>query len=259
MRSCHCASPRPYRSTATQICTKAPLTALLLLALAACQPDSARQEPRTVQAGEDARPGGTVVIASGRDIAGVNPLLAQTQFSREIHGLLFLRLFAEQADYAERPPTLAPKLAASREWSADNLILRLRLREDVSWSDGVPVTADDVVWSYRAAVDPDVAWTSSGSLEGIEEVRAIGPYSVEFRFAEIYASRLLDVNEIVVLPSHAWRSLPFSQWRQNGEWFLENLVVNGPFQLGLWRRGQDIALDANPNYYRAGYPLLEWI
>ncbi len=204
------------------------------------------------------RSGGTVVIAAGVDIGGINQLTgAESRFEQDIIDLLFLRLFQEQPDYAEHPPTFAPELAESREWSKDGLVLTVRLRPGLQWSDGVAITAEDVAWTYSAQIDPELVWEGAGSKDSIEKVIAVDPSTVEFHFSEIYFSRLADLNEGVILPKHTWSKLPFDEWRGNEEWFLEHLVVSGPFTLTRIVPQQEIVLERNTRYFRAGFPRLD--
>jgi peptide/nickel transport system substrate-binding protein len=67
------------------------------------------------------------------------------------------------------------------------------------------------------------------------------------------------LNEGVILPRLAWSELPFEDWRQNGDWFLDNLVTNGPFALESWDRQQQIVLSRNDDYYLSERPLLDAI
>lgn len=223
------------------------------LGLAACGAPSAESP---VEA--DPIRGGTVVVAAGVDITGVNQLTGgQSRFDQDILDQLFLSLFEEQPDYAEHPPTFEPELAESWAWSENGKALRIELRADVAWSDGRPITAADVVWTHAAQIDPAIAWPEAQSKDSIEDVVAIDERTVEFRFSKIYTSRLNDVNLGVILPKHAWSKLPFSEWRGNEDWFREHLVVSGPFTLARLEPQHQIVLERNPGYHRPGYPLLD--
>jgi peptide/nickel transport system substrate-binding protein len=198
---------------------------------------------------------GTVVIGSAVEAAGINQLTsADSRFSQDIIDLLFLHLFEEQPDFAERAPTFKPEIVSQYSWSKDNLDLRLDLRQDIVWSDGVPLTAEDVRWSFEAQTHPDVAWSYAHSKEAIQEVEVLGPYSVLFRFSHVYSSRLADVNQGVVMPKHVWSHLPLAQWRGNGNWFLDNLVVSGPYSVADWHPQEEVVLERNSRFYRSGLP-----
>ena len=161
---------------------------------------------------------------------------------------MFLHLFEEQPDFAEGPPTFAPQLAASHTWSSDHTELTLQLRDDVIWSDGKPVTAHDVFWTWKAQIDPEIAWAYAQSKENIRAIEVIDDTSVLIKFGSPSTSQLANLNEGVILPRHSWSKLAFRDWRQNSRWFTENLVVNGPYILDSWKPSQEIVLQPNPKY-----------
>ncbi|HEX2253819.1 MAG TPA: ABC transporter substrate-binding protein, partial [Thermoanaerobaculia bacterium] len=198
--------------------------------------------------------GGQVVVGITSDVGGVNPLIVPpSTITTEISRRLFLPLVGERPDYS-----VAPRLAESWEFSDDRLALTLHLRDDVVWSDGTPVTSADVVFTYQAWTDPDVAWEGASSLEAVAGVDALDAHTVRFRFHHVYSAQLLDVaSGGVILPAHAWSRLPFAEWRGNADWFRQNLVVDGPFTLASWRPQQELVLERNPRYYEPGLPRLD--
>lgn len=229
---------------------------MLLLALAACA--KAPEKPAAVASNEP-RAGGTVVFGNAEDLVSVNEVLAGgTVLSADVASrLLFLRLFEELPDYREHPPTFAPALAERYEWSPDHLTLTLHLRANVVWSDGVPVTADDVRFTWQAQTNADVAWEYSYLKESIRDVEVVDAQTVRMHFTHAYFAQLADANEGVVLPKHAWEKLPFKQWRASSDWFRQNLVVDGPFTLASWTPQQEIVFARNPKYYEPGLPRLD--
>ena len=215
-------------------------------------------ETQTVSPSEAPRPGGTMVVATGSDLSGVNGLISGTStFTRSILKLLFLQLFEEQPDFDQHPPSYKPELAERWEWSADGLVLTVHLRTDVRWSNGEPVTAADVVWTWQAQVHPDVAWPLANSKENIVAVEALDDFTVRVLYRQRNLTQLADLNEGIVLPRSAWAPLPFSEWRQNADWFLQNLVTNGPFRLENWDRQQQLVLSRNEDYFVPDRPFLD--
>jgi peptide/nickel transport system substrate-binding protein len=85
----------------------------------------------------------------------------------------------------------------------------------------------------------------------------VDPHTVRFHFSRVYAKQLLDANEGPVFPKHAWETLPFAQWRHNGDWFRQHLVVDGPFTIASWQPQQQIILQRNDKYYEKGLPYLD--
>ena len=168
---------------------------------------------------------------------------------------MFLHLYEEQADFQQHPATFTPQLAKSYEWSPDHKVLTFHLRDDVVWTDGVPVTSADVRWTWQAQRDKDVAWELADSKHWIDDVEAVDPRTVRFHFSRVYAKQLLDANEGPVFPKHAWETLPFAKWRQSGDWFRQHLVVDGPFTIASWQPQQQIVLQRNDKLLREGAPL----
>jgi peptide/nickel transport system substrate-binding protein len=204
------------------------------------------------------RRGGTVVTGWTAELGGVNKLIMPAaQVNSEVLYRMFLHLLEEQPDYQEHPPTFKPLLAKSYELSPDHKVITFHLRDDVVWSDGVPVTADDVRWTWQAEVNPDVAWEGTDSKRWITDVEVVDPHTVRFHFDRAYAKQLLDANESPILPKHAWEKLPFSQWRQNADWFRQHLVVDGPFTIASWEPQQQIVLARNDRYFEKGLPYLD--
>ncbi len=225
---------------------------ILVLLLAAC---GGGADVKTERAATDR----SVVIAYGVDMEGVNELVtASTPIQTALlYFSLFLPLLDELDDYQTGPPTFAPRLAESYEFSADRLALTFQLRDDVAWSDGVPVTAEDVRWTWQAQASPEVAWAYADVKSRITDVEVVTAHTVRFHFSETYANQLIDANFGVVLPKHAWSRLPFAEWRDRGSWFFDNLVVSGPFTLESWEPLQRFVLRRNPGYFEPGLPKVD--
>jgi len=204
------------------------------------------------------RRGGTVVVGWGAEPNGVNELtVPASQVTHEVQFRMFLNLAEEQPDFERHPPSFAPSLAESWEWSPDHKTLTFHLRDGVVWSDGVPVTTDDVRWTWTAQRDPDIAWENADSKSWITDVEAVDPRTVRFHFSRVYAKQFLDANEGAILPRHAWEKIPFAQWRKSAEWFRQHLVVDGPFTVASWEHQQQVVLKRNDRYYEQGLPRLD--
>lgn len=237
-----------------------PLCLLACLALACGPGEDAGEDAGAggeAEAGEPVR-GGTLVVGSIADLEGVNELIIpSSRVFLNVGFQMFLHLLQEQPDFEEHPPTMAPSLAESYEWSDDHLKLTFHLRDDIVWSDGVPITAEDVRFTWQAQTHPDVAWSDAFIKESIEDVEVVDPRTVVFHYSEVSPSQLVDANDGVILPKHAWGELPFSEWRTNTDFFTENLVVSGPFTLERWVPHQEVVLARNERYHEKGRPYLD--
>ena len=201
----------------------------------------------------------TVVVAYPVDMEGVNEITTQsTAFHNALlYHALFLPLLEEQADYQEGPPTFAPRLAESYELSDDRLLLTFHLRPGVLWSDGVEITAEDVRFTWEAHTSPEIGWSFGEVKQYIRDVEVVDPLTVRFHFTRVYSAQLLDANLGVILPKHSWGQLPFSEWQDNNQWFLDNLVVSGPFLLESHIPQQRVVLKRNPRYFEEGLPKVD--
>lgn len=211
-----------------------------------------------VSPAEGPRRGGQAVVGFTADISGVNTLISVVNIpAQEVLRHLYVQLVREQPALADAPPAFKPDLARSWEWSTDHKVVTFHLRDDVRWSDGEPVTAEDVRFTWRAQTSPEVAWDSAYVKEFIDDVEVVDPLTVRFHFSRAYSTQLLDANEDFIFPAHVWGQVPFSEWRSHAEWFRDHLVTAGPFLLASWKPQQEIVLAKNPDYYDPELPRLD--
>lgn len=235
------------------------LPLLLVAQLAACRaPEETASGPEPRPGAETPRRGGTIVAGWTTEPLGVNDLIVPTtQVTAEALGRVLQRLVQENPDFAEHPATFGPELAESYEWSDDHKILTFRLRKNLVWSDGVPLTAEDVRWTWQAQIHPAVAWDSAYMKEDIRDVEVIDPRTVRFHFTRVHATQLQQANEGMILPKHVWSKLPFEKWRDSGDWFRQNMVASGPFKIESWTPQQELVLVRNERYWQKDLPHLD--
>ncbi|MEJ2086121.1 MAG: ABC transporter substrate-binding protein, partial [Acidobacteriota bacterium] len=204
------------------------------------------------------RRGGTLVIATKNDLMSVNPVVVAVDASTQsVLDRLFLSLFEELPDFAEHPPTFGPQIAKQWSWSEDRLILRVELRDDLFWSDGVPLTSEDVVWTWQVQTSSEISWNQAGSKESILAVEALEDHLVRVEFRQQTDSPLWDLNEGAILPKHVWSRLPLSRWRHEADWFVDHLVTSGPYRLERWDRQQQVILTRNERYFDPELPRID--
>jgi peptide/nickel transport system substrate-binding protein len=243
--------PRIYRLPAPP--ARLVLLALLALSLACGRGD---RPPAAASAATPQR-GGSLVTGWGAEPMGVNELTFPANYlSDEMLRQLFLQLVQEQGDSERHPPTFAPQLASSWDWSADHKVLSFHLRE-AQWSDGVPITADDVRWTWQLQKRPDLGWGDREKKQSITDVEVVDPHTARFHFDHVYAGQLLDANEGSILPKHAWEKLPVERWRESADWFKQHLVVSGPYTLESWQPQQQLVLRRNERYFQRDRPLID--
>jgi peptide/nickel transport system substrate-binding protein len=206
------------------------------LLVASCSPSSPPPPPPD-----------TVVIGTQSDLASWNPFLAEDAQDEEILSLVFPSLAVEQVDYQLHPPSFAPSLAESWEWSEDGLSLTFHLRSDVVWSDGVPVTSADIIFSWQAQTSDALGWAWGEITDSIAGVEALDDHTVRYRFTHQYPYQLMDVNDGPIVPAHAWRHIPFDEW-EDTDW-LDLVVSAGPYLPVAHTPQQEIVFDRNPRFF----------
>jgi peptide/nickel transport system substrate-binding protein len=239
---------------------RAVLAGLALLVAAAGCGQAAGETGQGAAAAAAAPPhrGGTLVTAWGVEPTSVNEyIVTQSAQTMELIEQMFVRLVREEPDFERHPPAFTPFLARSFDWSADHLLLTFHLRENARWSDGVPVTADDVRFTWQAQISPEVAWQYSYMKSEIADVEVVDAHTARFRFRRVYAKQMLDANEGGIVPRHVWGKLPFARWKQSGDWFKQHPVSSGPFLLESWQPQQEVVLRRNPGFFDPSRPHLD--
>lgn len=201
------------------------------------------------QAGEDGKNyGGTVVIGITGDLDTFNPLYTESSLGQEITHLVLLGL----ADLNENLE-FEPELASSWESSPDNLELTYHLRKDAVWSDGVPITAEDVKFTFDLLKDTLVASPNQGVADFIKKVVVEDSFTVTFQFTQAYPTEIFDTAG-EILPKHILENADRSSLREHP--FGRQPVASGPFKLKRWLTQQVIELVPNEKYF-ANRPYLD--
>ncbi len=192
--------------------------------------------------------GGTLTIGTLNEPASLNPLRLSFTASTDIHEKLFLTLHRFDKDM-----NIVAGLARSWKFSEDFKEVTYVLRKGVKWSDGQPVTAEDVKFSFDMMRDPGIKYARSGGLQFVEKVEVVGPLAVKFVFNRVYSDELFDTG-IMVLPKHIMEKLSAA----NSADFDADPVSDGPYRVEEWVRGDRLVLAANPDFYK-GKPALDRI
>ena len=199
--------------------------------------------------------GGSVVIGVLADAQSWNPYLTEDLDTEQILSLIYPALATEQTDYHLHPPSFEPALARAWSWSEDHLVLTLELDPTARWSDGEPITAHDVVFTWQVQTSPDIGWLYGYSKDFIESMKALTEHTVEVRFTHSYPYQFMDLNDGLIIPAHAWSGIPFDQWADT-DWKTQ-VVAGGPFTLTDHTPQQQITLVRNPEYSDSNLPYLD--
>ncbi len=196
------------------------------------------------------RAGGVFVAAAPVDAIFLNPLLSVDSVSATVNRFLSPSLIGQDPFTGVLTPT---ELARSWEVSADGLVWTFHLRTDVLWSDGAPVDADDVKFTFDAIADERVQSPLKANAQAIASVETPNPQTVVVTFREVVCDALRDL-AVGLLPSHTFAA-DFSDLLTNSQ-NLTPTVSAGPFVFQGWQAGDHISLTRNEGYFK-GAPYLD--
>jgi peptide/nickel transport system substrate-binding protein len=198
------------------------------------------------------RPGGRIVVALRSEPKTLNPVLAQDAASRDV----IRCLTADLIDINRATQKTEPALAKSWTVSPDGRQYTLHLRRALRFSDGQPLDADDVIFSFDLYLDEKIDSPQRDLLVVGGKpivVRKIDAYTVQFALAQPYAAAERLFDGFAILPRHrlerAYQTGAFDK-----AWGIgmspADFAGLGPFKLKEYVPGQRLVLDRNPYYWK---------
>ncbi|HEY9770845.1 MAG TPA: ABC transporter substrate-binding protein [Coleofasciculaceae cyanobacterium] len=225
--------------------------ALLLLPIAACN-------PRTLLANPNQPP--QLVLTILGDPKTFNSVIATDATSAEVGGMLFDGLVTQNPLTGK----IEPELAESWEISADNLEILYTLRPNLKWSDGEPLTVDDVVFTYNQLyLNPDIPTGMRDVLRigqngTLPKVTKVNDRQVKFTIPEPFAP-FLEVSGAEILPAHILKKTVEQKDNQGQLKFLstwtvdtppEEIVASSAYKLKSYATAQRVVFEENPYYWK---------
>ena len=184
-------------------------------------------------------------IGSTNDIDGFNPFKIVEIPSYEVMGLNYDYL----VEFSPKDTSPAPGLAESWETSDDGLTWTFHIREGVDWSDGEPLTADDIAFTLNRILDggPESAsWISY--LTSVDTITAPDERTVVLELSEPNA--VLPLLPMPILPEHVWSKLSEKDVKSYAN-EPPNVVGSGPFRMVEGAAGgSTFRFEANPDYWK---------
>lgn len=198
---------------------------LLIILLTGCnqtESDSAESNKSSNQNKKDE----LVLAIGGEPEAGFDPAAGWGRYGSPLFQSTLLK--------RDHDLNIVNDLAVNYDVSDDGKVWTIHLRDDVKFSDGEPLTAEDVQFTYETA-------SKNGSVVDLtimEKVEAINDYTVRFYLKEAQSTFIDTLISTGIAAKHAY-----------GEQYAENPIGSGPYQLVQWDKGQQLIVKANPEYY----------
>jgi len=198
--------------------------------------------------------GGQVVLIEGVDLSKPLPLISESNLDNQVNDILYRPLLATEwingkvayLTAAEDPRALA---RSYEFFGPDSASIRYRMRSDVSWSDGTPVTAHDAKWSIETQGDERTASPRQDYNREIREIVAEDDSTLVIHFTRRYPEIFFHTAGSPS-PKHVYENTDPANLRSHPDLLnpAGRLVTNGAFRLAGWERGQTVVLERNPDY-----------
>jgi peptide/nickel transport system substrate-binding protein len=244
---------------------------VLALALLACAPVGSQSAPSSAgqpsTAPAASRGPKVLRIALGRQIEAFVPVISGATTTTGGAGQVLPLVSNRLQDFDERGnkfAELAEALPTIRDgtWrvNADGSMETIwKLRSNLKWHDGAPVTAEDLMFGYAVVTTPGLPNTAGAYIRNIRDVTMLDPLTISVQWKEPFATADEPGENLPVLPKHLLENALASGRPEafgNNSYFTTDFVGNGPFKLTEWTPGVQVDLAAFDDYYR-GRPKLD--
>ncbi len=187
-----------------------------------------------------ARVGGRIRVFSGGSPKSLNYFLDNNSFTAQVFGLMFESLLGSDPVTVDHAPGLA------RSWtvSEDGRTFTFEIDPAARWSDGQPVTAEDVCWTFETITDPrTLAGAHKVALEVFEQPVALDERRVRFVARESHWRNLGAAGGMQIMPKHVYAEQDFN--KRNFDF----PVVSGPYHLGTHRENVMLTMERRADWW----------
>jgi peptide/nickel transport system substrate-binding protein len=238
-----------YRSKVTLLVF---VVLLIAVSLLGCQPAAPATTAPTQK---------DITIVIPEDPPSFNPIITDTGYDALVMELVMLGLSDIDPD-GNVFPELAAELPTIENGgvvvddNAGTMSVTWKMRQNVQWADGKPVTADDVIFTYDAIINPETGGWIAG-IDYIDSITKVDDYSFTINYNAIYPGYLTQFGgeQVVIWPAHYCdASQGFAAWD-----CARKPLSNGPFVLTEWINGDHMTFVRNENYFEKGKPGIDTI
>jgi peptide/nickel transport system substrate-binding protein len=137
--------------------------------------------------------------------------------------------------------------------SKDGLTLKYKLRHNITWHDGAPLTCKDLRFTWQVIMNPHNNVNTTDGFNDIKDIDCSDPYVAVIHMKRLYApylQQLFSVNgNAPILPEHLLAKYNDAKGSLNTAPFNSAPIGSGPFRVVGWQRGSEIRMEAYPNYF----------
>ncbi|MFH1918410.1 MAG: ABC transporter substrate-binding protein [Planctomycetota bacterium] len=187
------------------------------------------------------------------DVKSTNPLMVSSVTEFEVTGLTNFGLFGFNWEFV---PHAISDTVKSWQTSKDRMYDKVVVRDDLTWSDGKPITAHDVVFSFRVIMSGAVPVPAVRSgTDRIKWIEAYDDHTLVFFHKEALATNVWNLNFPVIAKHVYEESINEDPTLQDSEHHVDrerNPVVGGPYSIASRTRSKEIVLERREEYYMHG-------
>jgi peptide/nickel transport system substrate-binding protein len=155
-------------------------------------------------------------------------------------------IFESMIEYEPDEFKYRGRLAEKFSISDDGLVIYFKLRDNIWFSDGHPVTTDDVIFTYNTITDPNVdAASLANYLRDVDHYEKINDKEIKFYMKRVYFLSLSIIGSIPIYPEHIYKYKDAREFNERRS----NPVGTGPYVFEKWDVGRQIVLRRNENYW----------
>jgi peptide/nickel transport system substrate-binding protein len=215
------------------------------------QPSGTNTEKPAEKPAEDPntpKDGGTLTFSSFSDIVNVNPLYVQDTASGDAGYFIFANLYDldRQGNVVVEPWSLAAELP---QVSEDGKTYTIKLKTTPKWSDGQPVTADDVLFTINTVRNPEAGSPGISAFDKVDSITKVDDHTVQIKLKQVYAPFQYSLASSLA-PYHVLKDVNVKEL-QNNPFGTDpaKTVTNGPWKWTEWKQKQYLTFEADPNYW----------
>lgn len=192
--------------------------------------------------------GGTITLSTFSDIVSLNPVFINDTSSGDVAQFLFAKLYDlnREGNVTAEPWSLA---AEAPKVSEDGKTYTVKLKDSAKWSDGQPVTADDIIFTIDTIRNPEAGAPGISLMDKVDKIEKVDDKTVSITLKQIYAPFQYSL-VVELIPAHVLKDIPVTELQKNAYGTdPAKTVTNGPWKWTAWKQGESHTMDADPNYW----------
>jgi peptide/nickel transport system substrate-binding protein len=188
------------------------------------------------------------------DPKNLNPVLNSGTPTLDLS--MFIYSWTVRYDNKARPfPDAVSEIptVANGDVSKDGLTLKYKLRHNIKWQDGVPLTCKDLAFTWHVVMNPHNNVVTTDGYKDIKSIDCSNPYVAVVHMKKAYAPFLQQLwsenGNAPILPEHILAKYNDDKGSFNTAPYNSLPIGSGPFKVVEWQRGQEVRMEVNPYFY----------